>query len=163
ETRSQATGRPRHRVSELRGVVRPPKARLLWPVGGDSACAISTHGCAILRAPAPAGGGSRGRCRRRCRNIRSSGDGDVPRTGPQGERIMKAIWSCVLLLAAPLAAQAAEGPKSKPNILIILADDLGYGDVGVHGGKAVPTPNIDKLARAGVRCTSGYVSAPYCS
>jgi arylsulfatase A-like enzyme len=76
---------------------------------------------------------------------------------------MKAIWSCVLLLAAPLAAQAAEGPKPKPNILLIVVDDLGYGDIGVHGGKAVATPHIDRLAAAGVRCTNGYVAAPYCS
>jgi len=77
---------------------------------------------------------------------------------------MKAIWAFVLLLLAPLAAIAEDNPKSaKPNILVIVADDLGYGDIGVHGGKAVPTPNIDKLAKAGVRCTSGYVSAPYCS
>ncbi len=51
----------------------------------------------------------------------------------------------------------------KPNILVIVADDLGYADIGIHGGKDVPTPNIDALARSGVRCTSGYVSAPYCS
>ena len=54
------------------------------------------------------------------------------------------------LLLAPLAALAAD----RPNILIIFADDLGYGDIGVHGGKAVPTPNIDALAASGVRCTS---------
>jgi arylsulfatase A-like enzyme len=77
---------------------------------------------------------------------------------------MKALWTCLLLLLAPSLAWAGSGPKgSKPNILVIVADDLGYGDIGVHGGKAVPTPNIDKLARAGLRCTSGYVSAPYCS
>jgi arylsulfatase A-like enzyme len=40
---------------------------------------------------------------------------------------------------------------------------LGYADIGVHGGKLVPTPNIDALAASGVRCTNGYVSAPYCS
>lgn len=51
----------------------------------------------------------------------------------------------------------------KPNILVIVADDLGYADIGVHGGKAVPTPNIDALANSGVRCTNSYVSAPYCS
>ncbi len=51
----------------------------------------------------------------------------------------------------------------KPNILVIVADDLGYADIGVHGGKIVPTPNIDSLAASGVRCTNGYVSAPYCS
>jgi arylsulfatase A-like enzyme len=51
----------------------------------------------------------------------------------------------------------------KPNVLVIFADDLGYGDIGVQGGRDVPTPHIDSLAAAGVRCTSGYVSAPYCS
>jgi arylsulfatase A-like enzyme len=77
---------------------------------------------------------------------------------------MKTILTCVILLSTPLAACAAGKAKTtKPNILVIVADDLGYGDIGVHGGKAVPTPNIDKLAKAGIRFTSGYVSAPYCS
>ncbi len=62
-----------------------------------------------------------------------------------------------LLALSPLTA------ADKPNILIIFADDLGYADIGVHGGKAVPTPNIDALAASGVRCTSGYVTCPYCS
>lgn len=52
---------------------------------------------------------------------------------------------------------------AQPNVLVIIADDLGYADIGVHGGAEVPTPNIDALAASGVRCTSGYVSAPYCS
>src|SRR2546429_8160600 len=51
----------------------------------------------------------------------------------------------------------------RPNVLVIVADDLGYGDIGVHGGKDVPTPNLDALAAGGVRCNNGYVSAPYCS
>ncbi len=51
----------------------------------------------------------------------------------------------------------------KPNILLIVGDDMGYGDIGVHGSKDIPTPNIDSLARNGVRCSSGYVSGPYCS
>src|SRR4051794_37773692 len=51
----------------------------------------------------------------------------------------------------------------RPNILVIFANDLGYGDIGCQGGRDVPTPNIDALAASGVRCTSGYVSAPYCS
>ena len=77
---------------------------------------------------------------------------------------MKHLCIAAALLLAPATAHAAGAPKAaKPNILVIVADDLGYGDIGVHGGKAVPTPNIDKLAAAGVRCTSGYVSAPYCS
>ncbi len=52
---------------------------------------------------------------------------------------------------------------ASPNVLVIIADDLGYADIGVHGGKEVPTPNIDALAASGVRCTNGYVTAPYCS
>jgi arylsulfatase A-like enzyme len=71
----------------------------------------------------------------------------------------------VALLLVPVAAiRASEIAKpTKPNILLIVADDLGYSDIGVHGGKSVPTPHIDALAAAGIRCTSGYVSAPYCS
>lgn len=64
----------------------------------------------------------------------------------------------LLLLAVCPSLMAAS-----PNVLVIFADDLGYADIGVHGGKEVPTPNIDALAASGVRCTSGYVSAPYCS
>ena len=52
---------------------------------------------------------------------------------------------------------------SKPNIIIIVADDLGYADLGIHGCKDIHTPHIDSIAKNGVRCTSGYVSGPYCS
>src|SRR5271170_7348220 len=62
-----------------------------------------------------------------------------------------------------LCAAAAGAAERKPNIVILLADDLGYADVGFHGCKDIPTPNIDSLAKNGVRCTSGYVSGPYCS
>jgi arylsulfatase A-like enzyme len=57
--------------------------------------------------------------------------------------------------------QAEVSPK--PNILIIVGDDLGYADVGFHGCKDIPTPNLDALAASGVRFTNGYVSGPYCS
>jgi arylsulfatase A-like enzyme len=66
-------------------------------------------------------------------------------------------------LSAATQPDSAKAPTDKPNVLVIIADDLGYADIGVHGGKEVPTPNIDALAASGVRCTSGYVSAPYCS
>jgi arylsulfatase A-like enzyme len=59
------------------------------------------------------------------------------------------------------AAFCAE--TKKPNILFIVGDDMGYSDVGFHGCKDTPTPNLDSLAKSGVRFTSGYVSAPYCS
>ena len=64
------------------------------------------------------------------------------------------------VLVAALAASVAARP---PNILVILADDLGYSDIGVHGSKVVPTPHLDALAASGVRCTNGYVSAPICA
>ena len=50
-----------------------------------------------------------------------------------------------------------------PNVLIIVADDLGYHDVGFQSSKDIPTPHLDKLATRSVRCTSGYVSHPFCS
>ena len=67
--------------------------------------------------------------------------------------------------AALLFAVAAATPCTarQPNVVILLADDLGYADVGFHGCRDIPTPHIDALAASGVRCTSGYVSAAYCS
>ena len=60
-----------------------------------------------------------------------------------------------------LTAQIADARQ--PNILLIVGDDMGYADIGVHGCKDIPTPNIDAIAKGGVRCTNGYVSGPYCS
>lgn len=74
---------------------------------------------------------------------------------------MKHIFLFTLLLSSFCIRHSTFA--APPNILVIIADDLGYADIGVHGGKDVPTPNIDALAASGVRCTSGYVSAPYCS
>jgi arylsulfatase A-like enzyme len=68
--------------------------------------------------------------------------------------------AAVALLFASLLPAADE---KRPNIVIIIGDDMGYSDIGVHGCKDIPTPHIDSLARNGVRCTSGYVSGPYCS
>lgn len=76
---------------------------------------------------------------------------------------MRAIFTILIILRLIPVATAYPSEATQPNILVIFADDLGYGDIGVHGGKDVPTPNIDALAASGVRCTSGYVSAPYCS
>lgn len=53
--------------------------------------------------------------------------------------------------------------QSKPNIILILADDLGYADVGYHGGKEIPTKNIDYLASTGTYFTAGYAMAPVCA
>ncbi len=69
-----------------------------------------------------------------------------------------AFLACLALLAL-----ASSSPAATPNVLVIVADDPGYGDLGVQGGTDVPTPNIDALAASGIRCTSGYVASPYCS
>lgn len=52
--------------------------------------------------------------------------------------------------------------QNKPNIVIIMVDDLGYADVGFNGCKDIPTPHIDKLASGGAIFSSGYVSGPMC-
>jgi arylsulfatase A-like enzyme len=70
--------------------------------------------------------------------------------------------AALVLLLNGSAALAEAQPGRKPNIVIILADDFGYGDLGVHGCKDIPTPHLDSLA-SGVRCAQGYVSAPQCS
>ncbi len=61
-------------------------------------------------------------------------------------------------LPVPLKAAAR-----KPNIIIVLADDMGYADVGFTGVKDIRTPNIDRIAHEGVTFTNGYVSHPFCS
>jgi len=57
----------------------------------------------------------------------------------------------------------AQVARRKPNIVLVLADDLGYGDIGCYGSPDVPTPHIDALAKGGVRFTDAYVSAAVCS
>ena len=67
------------------------------------------------------------------------------------------------LLSAPAALAQNQQPPRQPNLLIILADDMGYGDLSCFGSKQIQTPNIDALAARGVRCTQGYVSGTVCS
>ncbi len=65
-----------------------------------------------------------------------------------------------VVLAAP--ALAGEPPLSRPNVLLIMTDDQGYGDLGLHGNPTIRTPNLDRLARQSARLASFYVS-PVCS
>lgn len=60
-------------------------------------------------------------------------------------------------------AFAADTAPRKPNIIVLLTDDMGIGDVSCYGGKLVPTPNIDRLAKEGIRFTQCYCAAPICS
>jgi arylsulfatase A-like enzyme len=67
------------------------------------------------------------------------------------------------ILLSTTIAFAAAADAARPNVVVILADDLGYGDLGCYGARDIPTPHLDRLAAAGLRCTDGYVSAPQCS
>jgi arylsulfatase A-like enzyme len=62
-----------------------------------------------------------------------------------------------------VAASASAPGERPPNIVVILADDLGYAELGCQGCKDIATPNIDSIARAGVRFTQGYVTCPICA
>lgn len=68
------------------------------------------------------------------------------------------LWALLLCLAIQLKAQNS----SKPNVIVILADDLGYQDVGFNGCKDIPTPHIDRIAKNGVKFTNGYVTYAVC-
>jgi arylsulfatase A-like enzyme len=67
---------------------------------------------------------------------------------------------CLVALAAP---GAAAQPASKPNVIFILADDLGYGDLGLYGQKIIQTPNLDRLAAEGLRFTQFYAGSTVCA
>lgn len=69
--------------------------------------------------------------------------------------------AAVVAVAAAGQAQAADARK--PNIIVFLSDDVGYAEYGFQGGKDIPTPHVDSIAKNGVRFTAGYVSGPYCS
>jgi len=58
---------------------------------------------------------------------------------------------------------AGKDDKNKPNVIFILSDDAGYADFGITGCEQIPTPNIDRLAKNGVFCSQGYVSASVCT
>ena len=68
-----------------------------------------------------------------------------------------------LLTQTLFFTQAKADSATRPNIVLILADDLGYGDVGCYGQQRVETPNIDRLAKEGIRFVQAYAGAPVCT
>src|SRR5262245_5116859 len=84
-------------------------------------------------------------------------------------RAMRRVLVCALmLLLQACRGGSSEGggsppPEDRPDIVLIVADDLGYADLGVQGSSDVLSPHLDALAAQGVRFTNGYVSAPDCS
>lgn len=75
---------------------------------------------------------------------------------------MRTAARSTLFLAALLCCPAAAADP-KPNVVLILADDLGYGDLGCYGNTKYKTPHIDRLAREGARLTSFYAPVPFCA
>ena len=77
----------------------------------------------------------------------------------------KRFWLAAAVAVATVCCthEVAVAQTRPPNVLIIVADDMGYADIGVHGSRDIPTPNIDSLAAGGTRFTNAYVSGPYCS
>ncbi|WP_438481192.1 sulfatase [Oleiharenicola lentus] len=75
--------------------------------------------------------------------------------------IYKLTSVLISLAAATVSLAAAE--SAKPNIIFILADDLGFSDIGAYGQKFAETPHLDRFAQQGVRFTNGYAPAPICS
>jgi arylsulfatase A-like enzyme len=68
-----------------------------------------------------------------------------------------------IALATACATARQPPPRRPPNLIVILADDLGYGDLGCQGSSQIATPRIDRLAAEGVRMTSFYVPSPLCT
>ena len=73
------------------------------------------------------------------------------------------LTAWLLMPLAALNAADAPRPGGKPNVIFIVVDDLGSGELGCYGGKDIPTPQIDVLAASGARFASGYVTAPFCA
>lgn len=77
---------------------------------------------------------------------------------------MKAVPRTILIAA--IFCQVPNIPADEtrpPNVVLLIGDDLGYGELGCYGATEIPTPNLDSIAKTGVRMTSGYVSCPVCS
>ena len=79
-------------------------------------------------------------------------------------RTLAALLAATALTPTTLAAAPglSLSKSPKPNILFILADDLGYADLGCYGQKRIRTPNLDRLAAKGVRFSDAYCNSPTC-
>ena len=76
---------------------------------------------------------------------------------------MKSLRLPIQAVLAAVTITAFLGAQTQPNVLVILADDMGYGDLSCYGSNQIATPNLDALALSGTRCTNGYVSAGVCA
>ena len=81
------------------------------------------------------------------------------------QRAKRLVW---LMLASSglawiLSSQPIHGVTGKPNLILILADDLGYGDLGCYGQQLIQTPNLDRMASEGIRFTQFYAGSTVCA
>src|SRR5690349_19198600 len=77
-------------------------------------------------------------------------------------RFYSAALAALVILGASVAGATAASPATRPNIVFILADDLGWTDLACYGSGYYETPNIDRLAAAGMKFTDGYTCGPNC-
>lgn len=77
--------------------------------------------------------------------------------------MVKRLCTFVLLAIAPLSSPTAGAESDRPNIVVVVADDMGWGDSATYGNKLIQTPNLDKLAEQGVKFTQCYSAAGVCS
>lgn len=73
------------------------------------------------------------------------------------------VFFAVMLSVILTQSFAVAQSQPRPNIVLIVVDDLGFGELGCYGGQEIPTLHIDALAQSGVRFTNGYVTAPFCA
>ena len=72
-----------------------------------------------------------------------------------------ASFILIIVLICSNLFSNSQNTSDKPNIIFIMADDLGYGDLGCYGQQKIQTPNIDKLASKGIRFTQAYAGRPF--
>ena len=80
-------------------------------------------------------------------------------------KFLHCMTAAIVVAATAVPSAAVDETKSKrrPNFVIVLADDLGYGDLGCYGHKTIHTPNLNRFAKEGLRLTNCYASAANCS
>ncbi len=78
-------------------------------------------------------------------------------------RLISGLLGFILLCGGASASAAHDETQTPPNIVIVMADDLGWGDVGANGAELIRTPNIDRLAKEGIRLTSFYAGSNVCT
>ncbi len=80
------------------------------------------------------------------------------------ERSLSTLLLAILLYPGGLVQAQARGESTQPpNVLVFVADDLGWRDLGVYGNRAIRTPNLDQLARSGLRVMQAFGTSPQCS